>query len=94
VRRKLNPLHETINGKRFVVVDDSIVARHDYCAPIIRMLREAGAAEVHLRISFRLTMPCYFGIDTPVAQRVARRAIVNFRISDIWVSTLCLPNAR
>jgi amidophosphoribosyltransferase len=65
VRRKLNPLQENIEGKRLVVVDDSIV-RGTTTRAIVRMLREAGAAEVHLRISsppFR--WPCFYGIDTP-----------------------------
>ena len=65
VRRKLNPLREQIQGKRLVVVDDSIV-RGTTTRAIVTMLRDAGAAEVHLRISsppFR--WPCFYGIDTP-----------------------------
>ncbi len=65
VRRKFNPLTETVAGKRLAVVDDSIV-RGTTLRHIVKMLREAGAAEVHLRISsppFR--WPCFFGIDTP-----------------------------
>ena len=65
VRRKLNPLRENITGKRLIVVDDSIV-RGTTTRAMVTMLREAGAAEVHLRISsppFR--WPCYYGIDTP-----------------------------
>ena len=65
VRRKLNPLRENIAGKRVIVVDDSIV-RGTTTRAMVTMLREAGAAEVHLRISsppFR--WPCYYGIDTP-----------------------------
>jgi amidophosphoribosyltransferase len=65
VRRKLNPLRDNIVGKRLVVVDDSIV-RGTTQRAIVGMLRDAGAAEVHLRISsppFR--WPCFFGIDTP-----------------------------
>jgi amidophosphoribosyltransferase len=65
VRRKLNPLRSTIAGKRIVVVDDSIV-RGTTTRQIVRMLREAGAAEVHLRISSPpFQWPCYYGIDTP-----------------------------
>ncbi|HLH28236.1 MAG TPA: amidophosphoribosyltransferase, partial [Acidimicrobiales bacterium] len=65
VRRKLNPLRENIAGKRLVVVDDSIV-RGTTNQGMVRLLREAGATEVHLRISsppFR--WPCFYGIDTP-----------------------------
>ncbi len=65
VRRKLNPLPESIEGRRLVVVDDSIV-RGTTTRRIMQMLREAGALELHLRVSsppFR--WPCYYGIDTP-----------------------------
>lgn len=65
VRRKLNPLRETIEGKRLIVVDDSIV-RGTTTQALVRMLREAGAAQVHLRISSPpFQWPCFFGIDTP-----------------------------
>ena len=65
VRRKLNPLRENIEGQRLVVVDDSIV-RGTTTRALVKMLRDAGAAEVHLRISSPPFMwPCYYGIDTP-----------------------------
>ena len=65
VRRKLNPLRENIEGQRLIVVDDSIV-RGTTTREIVKMLRDAGAKEVHLRISSPPFMsPCYFGIDTP-----------------------------
>jgi amidophosphoribosyltransferase len=65
VRRKLNPLRENIVGKRLVVVDDSIV-RGTTPRAMVTMLREAGAREVHLRISSPpFKWPCFFGIDTP-----------------------------
>ncbi|HVB91628.1 MAG TPA: amidophosphoribosyltransferase [Acidimicrobiales bacterium] len=65
VRRKLNTLTETIAGKRLVVVDDSIV-RGTTQRSVVRMLREAGATEVHLRISSPpWRWPCFYGIDTP-----------------------------
>jgi amidophosphoribosyltransferase len=65
VRRKLNPLSDTIAGKRLVVVDDSIV-RGTTQRSVVRMLREAGATEVHLRISSPpWRWPCFYGIDTP-----------------------------
>jgi amidophosphoribosyltransferase len=64
VRRKLNPLRETIAGKRLVVVDDSIV-RGTTTREIVKLLREAGAREVHLRISSPpYRWPCFYGMDT------------------------------
>ncbi len=63
IRLKLNPLREVIRGKRLVVVDDSIVRGNTQRA-LVRMLREAGAAEVHVRISSPpVTDPCFYGID-------------------------------
>src|SRR5205807_9770665 len=63
IRLKLNPLREAIEGKRLVVVDDSIVRGNTQRA-LVRMLREAGAAEVHIRISSPpIKWPCFFGID-------------------------------
>jgi amidophosphoribosyltransferase len=63
IRLKYNPLREAIEGKRLVVVDDSIVRGNTQRA-IVAMLREAGAAEVHVRISSPpVAWPCFFGID-------------------------------
>lgn len=63
VRIKLNPLSETVRGKRVVLVDDSIV-RGTTSARIVKLLREAGAKEVHMRItSPPFTNPCYYGTD-------------------------------
>ena len=63
IRLKLNPLREVIRGRRLVVVDDSIVRGNTQRA-LVRMLREAGAAEVHVRISSPPVMwPCFYGID-------------------------------
>jgi amidophosphoribosyltransferase len=64
VRRKLNPLRSNIEGKRLVVVDDSIV-RGTTTRAVVGMLREAGGAEVHLRItSPPYRWPCFYGLDT------------------------------
>jgi amidophosphoribosyltransferase len=63
IRLKLNPLAEVIRGKRLVVVDDSIVRGNTQRA-LVRMLREAGALEVHVRISSPpVSWPCFYGID-------------------------------
>jgi amidophosphoribosyltransferase len=65
IRMKLNPLREVIAGKRVVVVDDSIV-RGNTTRQIVTMLREAGAREVHMRISSPpIKWPCFYGIDMP-----------------------------
>ena len=66
VKLKLNPVPQVVRGKRVVVVDDSIV-RGTTSRKIVKMIRDAGAREVHLRISAPPTRwPCYYGIDTPV----------------------------
>jgi amidophosphoribosyltransferase len=63
IKLKLNPLREVIAGKRIVAVDDSIIRGNTQRA-IVAMLREAGAAEVHIRISSPpVAWPCFFGID-------------------------------
>jgi amidophosphoribosyltransferase len=65
IRTKLNPLREVIAGKRLVVVDDSIV-RGNTTRQIVAMLRDAGAREVHMRISSPpIKWPCFYGIDMP-----------------------------
>src|SRR5215218_6026937 len=65
VRLKLNPIKDLISGRRVVLVDDSIV-RGTTSKKIVQMVREAGAKEVHMRISCPPTVsPCYYGVDTP-----------------------------
>ena len=65
VRIKLNPVEDLLRGKRVVLVDDSIV-RGTTSRKIVKMVRAAGATEVHVRISCPPTIsPCYYGVDTP-----------------------------
>jgi amidophosphoribosyltransferase len=65
VKLKLNPIRRMIEGKRVILVDDSIV-RGTTSRKIVRLVREAGATEVHVRISCPPTIsPCYYGVDTP-----------------------------
>ena len=65
VRLKLNPVHNLLAGKRVILIDDSII-RGTTSRKIVRMVRGAGAKEVHLRISCPPTIsPCFYGVDTP-----------------------------
>src|SRR6201993_5094901 len=65
VRMKLNPVRSLLEGKRIILIDDSII-RGTTSRKIVRMVRAAGAKEVHLRISCPPTIsPCFYGVDTP-----------------------------
>jgi amidophosphoribosyltransferase len=65
VKLKLNPVRSLLEGKRVVLIDDSIV-RGTTSRKIVRMIRSAGAKEVHMRVSCPPTIsPCYYGVDTP-----------------------------
>jgi len=89
VRRKLNPLRENVAGRRLVVVDDSVV-RGTTQRALTRMLREAGALEVHLRISSPpYRWPCYFGIDTGRPEELlARRVPVEQMAEELGADSL------
>ena len=70
VRMKLNPLRDNIEGKRLVVIDDSIV-RGTTMVQLVKMLRSAGAKEIHVRInSPEVIWPCFYGIDTDVQSQL------------------------
>ncbi|MDT8441813.1 MAG: amidophosphoribosyltransferase [Desulfuromonadales bacterium] len=70
VKLKLNPVRDVIAGKRVVVIDDSLV-RGTTARKIIKMIRNAGAREVHMRVSSPPTSyPCYYGIDTPTRKEL------------------------
>lgn len=80
IRMKLNPLKDVLNGKRILIVDDSIV-RGTTSYKIVKALREAGAVEVHMRISSPpVTHPCFFGIDTDDQDQLIA---ANLSIADI-----------
>ena len=70
VRVKLNPVRSIVEGKRIVLIDDSIV-RGTTSRKIVQMLRDAGAREIHMRISCPpIIGPCYYGIDTPFEEEL------------------------
>jgi amidophosphoribosyltransferase len=70
VKMKLNPVRSLLQGKRVVLVDDSII-RGTTSRKIVRLVREAGAREVHFRISCPPTVsPCYYGVDTPTKKEL------------------------
>jgi amidophosphoribosyltransferase len=82
VKLKLNPLPDSIRGKRLVVVDDSIV-RGTTTKQIVTALREAGATEVHLRITCPpLQWPCFYGIDMPTRQELIAADLTVEQIRD------------
>ncbi len=87
VKMKLSPMTDIIKGKRVIVVDDSIV-RGTTSKRIVRMLKEAGASEVHMRVSSPPTTdPCYYGVDTPnkdklIAANMSEDAICKFIEAD------------
>ena len=87
VRIKLNPVRHLLAGKRVVLIDDSIV-RGTTSKKIVHMVREAGAREVHMRISCPPTVgPCFYGVDTPnksdlIAAQMSVEEICNFIEAD------------
>jgi amidophosphoribosyltransferase len=82
VKVKLNPVRELVKGKRVVLIDDSIV-RGTTSKKIVRMLKQAGAKEVHMRISSPPTVgPCYYGIDTPQRRELIAGAKSNEEIRE------------
>jgi amidophosphoribosyltransferase len=81
VKLKLNPVRSMLEGQRVVLVDDSIV-RGTTSRKIVRLVRDAGASEVHVRISCPPTIsPCYYGVDTPRRDELiaARHSVAQIR---------------
>ncbi len=82
VKMKLSPMTDIIKGKRVIVIDDSIV-RGTTSRRIIRMLKEAGASEVHMRVSSPPTTdPCFYGVDTPNKENLIASSMSNQEICD------------
>jgi len=87
VKMKLSPIRHKIEGKKLVVIDDSIV-RGTTSRRIVRMLKEAGAKEVHMRIASPATTgPCYYGVDTPskeelIASKLSTEEIAKYIEAD------------
>lgn len=83
VQVKLNPIREAVEGKRIIMIDDSIV-RGTTSDRIVRMLREAGAKEVHMRVSSPpFLWPCYFGTDVPAREQLIAYNRTIQEISDV-----------
>jgi amidophosphoribosyltransferase len=98
VKLKLNPVRHLIQGKRVILIDDSIV-RGTTSQKIVRLVREAGAREVHMRISCPpTTSPCYYGVDTPERRHLiaARKSVEEVRefIAADSLAYLSLPGLR
>jgi amidophosphoribosyltransferase len=82
VKIKLNPVRDLIEGNRVILIDDSIV-RGTTSKKIVKMVRDAGATEVHMRISCPPTIaPCYYGVDTPTKEELiaAQNSIEEIRL--------------
>ncbi|MHB8735072.1 MAG: amidophosphoribosyltransferase [Terriglobales bacterium] len=98
VKLKLNPVRSLLEGKRIVLVDDSIV-RGTTSRKIVRMIRDAGASQVHMRISCPPTKsPCYYGVDTPSRRELiaANKSVEEIRqyIGADTLTYLSLENLR
>jgi amidophosphoribosyltransferase len=82
VRMKLNPVKEVVKDKKIILVDDSLV-RGTTSRLIVKMLREAGAKEIHLRLSSpEIKCPCYFGIDIPTREELISNRMTPEEIAD------------
>src|SRR5260370_1309494 len=95
IRLKLNPLRAAVKGRKLVVVDDSIV-RGNTTRAIVKLLREAGALEVHLRItSPPIRWPCYYGIDMATkAELVASDLVIEEICQFVGAFSATFPNLK
>lgn len=91
IRMKLNPLKDVLNGQRLIIVDDSIV-RGTTSRKLVKALRDAGAKEVHMRVSSPpVTHPCFYGIDTDdQKQLIAATKSVDQIAAQIGVDSLAI----
>jgi amidophosphoribosyltransferase len=89
IRVKLNPLKDVLDGKRVIIIDDSIV-RGTTSRKIVKAIRDAGATEVHMRVSSpAVTHPCFYGIDTDnQAQLIAATHSLGEIIEKLEVNSL------
>jgi amidophosphoribosyltransferase len=79
---KLHPVREAIEGKRVILVDDSLV-RGTTARSLVKLMKEAGAAEVHLRLSSpEIRWPCFFGIDIPTRDELISNHMLAERIAE------------
>src|SRR5690606_39996934 len=82
---KLSPVRKVVEGKRVIMVDDSIV-RGTTCKRIVRMLKEAGAKEVHVCISSPpMKNPCFYGIDTSTHEELIDRKSTRLNSSHVKI---------
>ncbi|TFH05336.1 MAG: amidophosphoribosyltransferase [Spirochaetales bacterium] len=83
VRMKLHPVREVIRGKRVILVDDSLV-RGTTAKILVKLIREAGAREIHLRLSSpEIRWPCFFGIDIPPRKELISNSLAPAEIADL-----------
>jgi amidophosphoribosyltransferase len=81
IRIKLNPIHQMIKGKKIILVDDSLV-RGTTSGILVKLVREAGAAEIHLRLaSPEIHWPCFFGIDIPTRKELISNTLTAEQIA-------------
>ena len=95
VRMKLNPVKDVVKGKRIILVDDSLV-RGTTSRLIVKLLREAGAKEIHLRLSSpEVKFPCFFGIDIPTKEElISNRMDVAGITQHIGADSVCFLSVK
>jgi amidophosphoribosyltransferase len=83
VRMKLHPVREVVTGKRVILVDDSLV-RGTTARILVKLMKEAGASEVHLRLSSpEIRWPCFFGIDIPTRAELISNHLTPEQVAEL-----------